>query len=52
MTEQIVSRSNPLVKHVRQLAASGDYRRREGQFLCDSPSCWRRLCGGAPAWIR
>ena len=37
MTEQIVSRSNPLVKHVRQLAASGDYRRREGQFLCDSP---------------
>ena len=37
MPEKIVSRSNPLVRHLRSLAASGDYRRTEKQFLCDSP---------------
>ncbi|MBQ2062869.1 MAG: RNA methyltransferase [Oscillospiraceae bacterium] len=37
MPEKIVSRSNPLVKHLRALAVSGDYRRSQGQFLCDSP---------------
>ena len=37
MAERIVSRSNPLMKHVRALAASGSYRRQQGQFLCDSP---------------
>ena len=37
MPEKIVSRSNPLVKRLRLLAASGDFRREQGQFLCDSP---------------
>ncbi|MBE6990814.1 MAG: RNA methyltransferase [Ruminococcaceae bacterium] len=37
MAERIVSRTNPLVKHLRALAASGSYRRAQGQFLCDSP---------------
>jgi len=37
MPEMIVSRSNPLVKHLRALAASSDYRRERRQFLCDSP---------------
>jgi TrmH family RNA methyltransferase len=37
MPEKMVSRSNPLVKHLRALAASGDYRRDRRQFLCDSP---------------
>ncbi len=37
MPERIVSRSNPLVKRLRALAASADFRREQGQFLCDSP---------------
>lgn len=37
MAERITSRSNPLMKHIRALAASGEYRRGQGQFLCDSP---------------
>lgn len=37
MPEKIVSRSNPLVKRLRALAASADFRREQGQFLCDSP---------------
>lgn len=35
--EQITSRSNPLMTHMRKLASSGAYRREQGEFLCDSP---------------
>ena len=35
--ERITSRQNPLCTHIRKLAASAAYRRREGEFLCDSP---------------
>ena len=35
--EMITSRSNPLCTHLRKLSASGAYRRRCGEFLCDSP---------------
>ena len=34
--EMITSRQNPLCTHLRKLAASGSYRRRCGEFLCDS----------------
>ena len=45
--EKITSRTNPLCTHLRKLGSSAAYRRREGQFLCDSPKlvaealCWR-----------
>ena len=35
--ERITSRTNPLCTHLRKLAASASYRRKERQFLCDSP---------------
>jgi len=35
--ERITSRSNSLCTHVRKLASSGSYRRKSGEFLCDSP---------------
>ena len=35
--ERITSRGNALCTHLRKLAASGAYRREQGQFLCDSP---------------
>ena len=35
--EIITSRQNPLCTHLRKLAASVSYRRRSGEFLCDSP---------------
>ena len=37
MPEVITSRSNPIVKRLRALAASADFRREHRQFLCDSP---------------
>ena len=37
MPDKIVSRGNPLVKRLRALGSSGDFRREQGQFLCDSP---------------
>ena len=37
MPEKIVSRGNPLIKHLRALATSGEHRRAQGQYLCDSP---------------
>ncbi|MBO4854145.1 MAG: RNA methyltransferase [Oscillospiraceae bacterium] len=46
MPETITSRANPLIGHLRHLAASGSYRREQGQFLCDSP----KLLGEALAW--
>ena len=39
--ERITSRTNPLLTHIRRLAASGSYRRRCGEYLGDSPSCCR-----------
>lgn len=35
--ETITSRQNKLCTHIRKLASSRAYRRREGEFLCDSP---------------
>ena len=35
--ETITSRSNPLCTHLRKLASDRAYRRRSGEFLCDSP---------------
>jgi len=46
--ESITSRTNPLMTHLRKLAASGSYRRACGEFLCDSP----KLLEEALAWRR
>ncbi|MBE6996252.1 MAG: RNA methyltransferase [Ruminococcaceae bacterium] len=35
--ERITSRTNALCTHIRKLASSAAYRRRSGEFLCDSP---------------
>lgn len=35
--ERIMSRTNPLLTHIRRLAASGSYRRQCGEYLGDSP---------------
>ena len=35
--ETITSRQNPLCTHLRKLSSSASYRRRCGEFLCDSP---------------
>ena len=35
--ERITSRQNSLCTHLRRLAASASYRRKCGEFLCDSP---------------
>ena len=35
--ERITSRTNALCTHIRKLASSASYRRRSGEFLCDSP---------------
>ena len=35
--EMITSRTNALCTHVRKLASSAAYRRKSGEFLCDSP---------------
>lgn len=37
MMETITSRQNPLCTHLRKLASDASYRRRCGEFLCDSP---------------
>jgi TrmH family RNA methyltransferase len=44
--ERITSRSNPLITHLRKLAASASYRREQGQFLCDG----YKLLQEAQAW--
>ena len=44
--ERITSRQNPLCTHIRKLASSASYRRRQGEFLCDSP----KLLGEALLW--
>jgi TrmH family RNA methyltransferase len=33
--EQITSRANPLMTHIRKLQSSRSYRRQSGEFLCD-----------------
>ena len=49
MEEHITGRTNPLLTHLRKLAASGDYRRQSGEFLCDSPKLLQEaLLWGAP----
>ncbi len=35
--EKIISRANPLLVHMKKLAASGAYRREQGVYLGDSP---------------
>ena len=35
--EIITSRQNALCTHLRKLASSAGYRRKSGEFLCDSP---------------
>ena len=35
--ENITSRQNALCTHLRKLASSAGYRRKSGEFLCDSP---------------
>lgn len=47
--ETITSRANPLCTHLRKLAASVSYRRKSGEFLCDSPKLLEEalLWGGA-----
>lgn len=47
--EIITSRSNALCTHIRKLASSGAYRRKNGEFLCDSPKLLQEilLWGGA-----
>ena len=37
LMERITSRTNPLLTHIRRLAASGSYRRQCGEYLGDSP---------------
>ena len=39
--ERIMSRTNPLLTHIRRLAASGSYRRQCGEYLGDSPKLLR-----------
>ena len=33
--ETLSSRKNAYIRHVRQLAADGAYRRAQGEYLCD-----------------
>lgn len=35
--EEITSRANSLLRHMRRLSESAAYRREKGEFLCDSP---------------
>ena len=49
--ERITSRTNPLCTHLRKLGASASYRRREGQFLCDSPKLVEEALRWKPDWV-
>lgn len=33
--ESITSRKNPYIRHLRQLGSDGDYRKQQGEYLCD-----------------
>lgn len=43
--EQISSRKNAYIRHVRQLAADGAYRRERGEYLCDGMKTLREAIG-------
>ena len=43
--EQISSRKNAYIRHVRRLAADGAYRRERGEFLCDGMKTLREALG-------
>ncbi|NMA26009.1 MAG: RNA methyltransferase [Clostridiales bacterium] len=38
---KITSRRNPLIVHMKKLGADGDYRRQNGEFLCDGDKLLR-----------
>ena len=39
--EEITSRKNTLVRHLKKLGTDGDYRRQSGEFLCDGDKLLR-----------
>ena len=39
--QEIKSRKNPLIVHLKRLGADGDYRRERGEFLCDGAKLLR-----------
>ena len=43
--EQISSRKNAYIRHVRRLAADGAYRRERGEYLCDGMKTLREALG-------
>ena len=46
--EELCSRKNAYIRHVRQLASDGDYRRERGEYLCDGKKTLREaICAGA-----
>ncbi len=59
----IKSRKNPLIVHLKKLGADGDYRRDAGEFLCDGEKLLREavdsgadiravlINGDKPAWL-
>lgn len=38
--EQVTSRQNSAVQHIRKLASNRKYRRESGEFLCEGPKMW------------
>jgi TrmH family RNA methyltransferase len=42
---EITSRKNPLVVHLKKLGADGDYRRARGEFLCDGEKLLKEARG-------
>ena len=38
--EQVTSRRNSAVQHVKKLASNRKYRRESGEFLCEGPKMW------------
>lgn len=38
--EQVTSRHNGVVQHVKKLASNRKYRRETGEFLCEGPKMW------------
>ncbi len=39
--DEITSRKNPLVRHLKKLGADGEYRRQSKEYLCDGPKLLR-----------
>lgn len=46
--EQITSRHNAVIQHLKKLASSGAYRRQQGEFLCEGPKLWQEAA--AQGW--